>query len=162
MYVLTISNTVMQKNETYVYGDVDPGKALDVVTEDVANSITTCLDRAMDQAAESANDIENLLIVGEELFSENMWNLMKIIHMAPVDISWKLLDLHELWKKSDFKVANKIFCDDTVENSGPLFDYFISWTLFDNGKVYYLAKFKSPTDYIYVELKHKDTYDTLD
>ena len=82
MYVLTISNTVMQKNETYVYGDVDPGKALDVVTEDVANSITTCLDRAMDQAAESANDIENLLIVGEELFSENMWNLMKIIHIA--------------------------------------------------------------------------------
>ena len=167
MYVLTITNTIANRNETFVYDDnnFNPEAVLNVFTEELLSSVvqtylgeSATLDRKTYRACGEL--LENVL--NEAHYADGLESFLTIIQDAPKVIPNKIKELHECWSDPEFESLNEEFYDELTANVGSIVDYYVIWTLFESGEIHYLVEFEAPEGYIYVELEHKDTYDTLD
>lgn len=167
MYVLTITNTIANRNETFVYDDnnFNPETALNVFTEELLSSVVRTY------LGEFATlDCKTYRACGEKLegileephYADGMESFLTIVHEAPTVIPSKIKELHEWWADPEFESLNEEFCDELTANVGSIVDYYVIWALFESGEIHYLVTFRAPEGYIYIELQHKDTYDTLD
>lgn len=167
MYVLTIVNNITNRYETKVYDDAtfDPERVLTSFTNEVLTSIVQAyFGESAQPNKKTFEDCGRLweYMADESHFAENAVSFLTTVDEAPKTVMRKLKEIHRAQGEEDFDQDGDEFYSDGCANVGSIIDYLINWVIYDDGEFNYQMGFESREGYIYIDIEHKDTYDTLD
>ena len=168
MYVLTISDDIGSRWETFVYDDsTNIVSIVNSFNNDILKSVVRLF---LGQDAEVSLAEETYRLCGDiaeryngiYMTSDAVVSALTVAHNAPNEISRALAEVEEYRNSDEYEPLDCEFDGDfSVGTDGDL-EYGVGWNIHDDGGFYYNIEFKIPYASVWVVLEHKDTYDTLD
>lgn len=166
MYVLTISDDIGRRWETFVYDDsTNIVSIVNSFNNDILKSVVRLFlgqDAALtEETYRRCGDVAERY-TGIYMTSDAIVSALNIAHIAPKEISRALSEVEEYRNSDEYEPLDCEFDGDfSVGTDGDL-EYGAGWNIHDDGGFYYNIEFKCPYAAVWVVLEHKDTYDTLD
>lgn len=166
MYVLTISDDIESRWETFVYDDsANIVSIVNSFNNDILKSVVRLFlgqDAALtEETYRHCGDVAERY-TGIYMTSDAIVRALTIAHNAPNEIARAMAEVEEYRNSDEYEPLDCEFDGDfSVGTDGDL-EYGAGWNIHDDGGFYYNIEFKTPHDAVWVVLEHKDTYDTLD
>lgn len=164
MYILKITNTVANRDDFFVYKDIDFASVVRSFTTEALESIVKIVlhedlplnDKTFHKCAHVIG------FVTEDQFAEgNVWEFLQRVYTAPDDILDEVEEL-DFWSKQDsFHSTGEIFLENGISETFGQFTIHTNWVIYDNNTYGYELFFQSGNGHIIdIDLIYKDGFDT--
>ena len=166
MYVLTISDDIGRRWETFVYSDKTN---IISIVKSFNNDILDSMVRAIlgrsaalsEETYRQCGDIAEQLS-GIDMTSDAIVDVFDIVHNAPKEFERVLAEVAEYRNSDEYEPLDCEFDGEFIGGEDGPIEYFAGWNIYDDGGFDYNITLKGPHGNVIVMLEHKDTYDTLD
>lgn len=164
MYILKITNTVANRDDFFVYENIDFASMVRSFTTEALESIVKIVlhedlplnDKTFHKCAHVIG------FVTEDQFAEgNVWEFLQRVYTAPDDILDEVEEL-DFWSKQDsFHSTGEIFLENGISETFGQFTIHTNWVIYDNNTYGYELFFQSGNGHIIdIDLIYKDGFDT--
>lgn len=165
MYILKITNTHADRDDLFIYEDIDFASVVRSFTTEALESIVKII---LNQDGLPLNDktfrkcAHVIGFVTEDQFAEgNVWEFLQRVYTAPDDIPDEVEEL-DFWSKQDsFHSTGEIFLENGISETFGQFTIHTNWVIYDNNTYGYELFFQAGNGHIIdIDLIYKDGFDT--
>lgn len=163
MYLLKIVNTLKERDDLFVYDDIDFASIVRSFTKESLESIIKAtLNQELPLTDKTFRKYAHMIeLLTEDKFAEaNVWEFLQIVCMAPDDISDEVEELEICSQESDFVPCGEPFVEHGISETFGEFTFHTMWVVYDTYTYEYELFFQGPNHTIDIELKYKDGFDT--
>lgn len=165
MYILKITNTVTDRDDLFIYEDIEFASVVRSFTTEALEFIVKII---LNQDGLPLNDktfrkcAHVIGFITEDQFAEgNVWEFLQRVYTAPDDISDEVKEL-DFWSQEDsFHSTGEIFLENGISETFGQFTIHTNWVIYDNNTYGYELFFQAGNGHIIdIDLIYKDGFDT--
>ena len=164
MYLLKIVNTLKERDDLFIYEDIDfasmvrsfTTEALESIVKIVLHEDSPLNDKTFRKCAHVIG------FVTEDQFAEgNVWEFLQRVYTDPDDIPDEVEELNFWLKQDSFRSTGDIFIENGISETFGQFTIHTNWVIYDNNTYEYELFFQAGNGHIIdIDLIYKDGFDT--
>lgn len=164
MYILKITNTVTDRDDLFIYEDIEFASVVRSFTTEALESIVKIILNKDDLPLTDKTFRKCAHVIGfvtEDQFAEgNVWEFLQRVYTAPDDISDEVEEL-DFWSQEDsFHSTGEIFLENGISETFGQFTIHTNWVIYDDNTYGYELFFQTSNNLIDIDLIYKDSFDT--
>jgi len=164
MYILKITNTHADRDDLFIYEDIDFASVVRSFTTEALESIVKIVLNQNDLPLTDKTFRKCAHVIGfvtEDQFAEgNVWEFLQRVYTAPDDISDEVEEL-DFWSQEDsFHSIGEIFLENGISETFGQFTIHTNWVIYDDNTYGYELFFQTSNNLIDIDLIYKDSFDT--
>lgn len=164
MYTLKIINTIKDRDDLFIYEDIDfasvvrsfTTEALESIVKIILNQDLPLNDKTFRKCAHVIG-----FVTEDQFAEENVWEFLRRVYTAPDDIPDEVEELN-FWSKEDgFRFTGEIFLENGISETFGQFTIHTNWVIYDDNTYGYELFFQAGNGHIIdIDLIYKDGFDT--
>ena len=164
MYILKIKNTHINRDDLFIYKDINFASVVRSFTTELLESIVKII---LNQDNLPLNDktfskcAHVIGFVTEDQFAEgNVWEFLQRVYTAPDDIPDEVEELEICSQEPYFRSTGEPFVENGISETFGQFTLHTNWVIYDNNTYGYELFFQTSNNLIDIDLTYKDSFDT--
>lgn len=165
MYILKITNTVANRDDLFIYEDINFASVVRSFTTETLESIVKIILNKNDLPLTDKTFRKCAHVIGfvtEDPFAEaNVWEFLQRVYTAPDDIPDEVEELEICSQEPYFRSTGEPFVENGISETFGQFTLHTNWVIYDDNTYGYELFFQVGNGHIIdIDLIYKDGFDT--
>ena len=163
MYTLKIINTIKDRDDLFIYENIDfasvvrsfTNESLESIVKIILNDNLPLNDKTFRKCAHVIG-----FITDDQFAEGNVWEFLQRVYTAPDDIPDEVEELEICSQETYFRSTGEPFVENGISETFSQFTLHTNWVIYDDNTYGYELFFQGPNHTIDIDLTYKDGFDT--